>query len=404
MSILGGLFRKKPLAELEAEANALVASGRFGEGKLAFDRLASRAEKEDPELATRAQARSNQACDSIAEARVNEAAELAQAGHTDLAREELKHALETAQSDAVRTLVRAAMTGMEQKDASKQAAAAPVKLSDEERLTLISGSWEPLQAEELEGYGEPMMQALLAIDEERADDALALLLPLSHTAKEPSYLWLELSRAQLLAQQLDASEQSLRKFIARIGPEEGGTARLLAHRELARLLHERSDREGAVRELEACAEALEDDPRPLLDLGNYLRLIGRASEAVEVLELCAQLFDEGAVEWPVTLELGLACADAGQSARAIEALEGVVQTLLSRGNQDLPPAAAIGLAKLHEAEGNLVRAADLYRTLAQGEDRVNHASYHLEAARLLEKLGLADEARRMRERADALSA
>jgi len=401
MSILGGLFRKRPLSELLAEANALVASERHGEAKLAFDRLAGRAEKEDPELSRRAQELSNQACDSIAKVRVKEAAALAGAGHLDLAREELMHALETAQSDEVRSLVRAAITGMEQRDASKQATAAPVQLSDEERLMLITGSWEPLQAEELEGYGEPLMQALLAIDDVRGDDALAMLLPLSQSAIDASYLWLELARAQLLAGQLDASEQSLRTFVGRIGPEEGGTARLLAHRELARLLHERDDREGAVREFEACAEALEDDPRPLLDLGNYLRLIGRPSEAVEVLEMCAQLF-EGAVEWPVTLELGLACADAGQTKRAIAELEEVVQ-LLSRGNQDVPAAAAVALAKLHEKAGNLVRAADLYRTLAQGEDRANHAVYHREAATLLDLLGLTDEARRMRERADALN-
>ena len=402
MSILASLFRKRTLAELWAEAEALAAAGGHGEAKLAFDRLAARAEKEDPALAQRAQLRSNDACDAIAMARMKEAGELARAGHLDLAREELRHALETAQSEQVRGAVQAAITSMEQRDASKQAAIPPVELSDEERLTLISGSWEPLQAEELESHGEPMMQALLAIDDERGEDALALLLPMTERAREASYLWLEVARAQLLAKQLDASEQSLRRFVSRIGPDEGGTARLLAHRELARLLHERGDLEGAVRELEASAEALEDDPRPLLDLGNYLRLIGRATEAVEVLELCATLFEDGTVEWPVTLELGLACADAGQSERAIEALESVVQTLLGRGNQDVPAAAAVALAKLHEAGGNLVRAADLYRTLAQGEDRANHARYHREVARVLDLLGMADEARRMRERAEAL--
>lgn len=401
---LGGLFRKRPLSELQAEAEEHLAGARFGEAKLAFDRLAARAEKEDPELARRAQQWSHDACDSIARGRMKEAKALARAGHRDLAREELDHALETAHGEQARSEVQAAITAMEQRDASVQAVQAVVELSDEERLTLITGSWEPLQAEELERYGEPLLQALLAIDDQRAADALALLQPLTAEAKEASYLWLELARAQLLAGELDASEESLRRFVARIGPDEGGTARLLAHRELARLLHERDDREGAIREFEACAEALEDDPRPLLDLGNYLRLIGRPTEAVEVLEMCAEQFEEGAVEWPVTLELGLACAEAGQGPRAITALENVVQTLVGRGNQDVPAAAAIALAKLHEADGNLVRAADLYRALAQGEDGANHALYHREASRVLELLGLTDEARRMRERAEGLSA
>jgi hypothetical protein len=60
------------------------------------------------------------------------------------------------------------------------------------------------------------------------------------------------------------------------------------------------------------------------------------------------------------------------------------------------------LAKLHEDDGNLARAADLFGTLAKGEDVLNHGLYHREAGRLLEELGLHDEARRMRERAEGL--
>lgn len=402
MSLLGGLFKKRSLSELEAEAESLFAQRRFGDAKLAFDRLEARAEKEDQTTAERARTRAADACDSIADQRIAEARTLHAGGHLDLAREELRHALETARSPEAQARARAAQKALEQRDAKTQAAATRVELSDEERLTLISGSWEPLQAEELESYGDALFAALLLLEDGRGKEALAKLLPLTERTSEASYLWLEVARAQLVAGELAASEQSLRKFIARIGPEEGGTARLLAHRELCKLCHERGDREGAIHELEAAAEALQDDPRPLLDLGNYLRVIGRPVEAVEVLELCVATFGDNTVEWPVTMELGLACAEAGETKRAIEALEQVIELLVSRGQLDLPPLAAVALAKLHEKEGNLARAADLFGALARGEDVANHAFYHREASRLLEELGLSEEARRMRERAEGL--
>ena len=62
----------------------------------------------------------------------------------------------------------------------------------------------------------------------------------------------------------------------------------------------------------------------------------------------------------------------------------------------------MALAKLHEQAGNLARAADLYGALARGEDHAQHALYHREAARLLDLLGLSEEAQRMRTRAAAL--
>jgi tetratricopeptide (TPR) repeat protein len=403
MSLLGGLFKKRSLSEQEAEAEALFAQQRFGDAKLAFDRLEARAEKEDKAAAERARTRAAESCDRIADQRIAEALNLRAGGHLDLAREELRHALETARSPEAQARARAAQKALEQRDAKVQAAAAHVALSDEERLTLISSSWEPLQAEELESYGDALFAALLQLEDGRGKEALGALLPLAERSPEASYLWLEVARAQLVAGELTASEESLRRFIARIGPEEGGTARLLAHRELCKLCHERGDREGAIRELEAAAEALEDDPRPLLDLGNYLRVIERPLEAIEVLELCAASFGDNTVEWPVTMELGLACAEAGEKQRAIKALEQVIELLVTRGHMDLPPAAAVALAKLHEDEGNLARAADLFGALAKGEDVANHALYHREASRLLEALGLSEEARRMRERAEGLA-
>ncbi len=399
-----GLFRKKDARELMAEAEALFAERRFGDAKLAFDRAEERAEKDGlSDLVSEARRMASLSCDRIAETRLAEAENYARGGHLELAHEELRHAFETARSDEVRARIEAAQRRIEQTDAQEQARG-PAPLSEEERITLITSAWEPLQAKELESYGEPLLQATLAIEEERAEAALPLLEGLLKTARAPSYLWLELGRARLSLGDEAGARDALRTFLARIGPEEGGGARIAAHRALARIAHEAGDHEGAIAELEASAAALEDDPRPLLDLGNYLRLIKRPRDAVEVLEMCAATFDDAPVEWPVTMELGLSCAEAGDRPRAIAALEAVLDQLATRGHTDFPPQAVTALAKLHEEAENLTRAADLYRALCQGSDTGNHAAYHLEAARLLEALGLGDEAQRMRARADGLAA
>jgi tetratricopeptide (TPR) repeat protein len=399
--MLGNLFRKKSLEELETEASDLFRQGRLGEAKLAYDRLEDRAKKAAPACADRAREQASACCDGIAQRRVDDAQNLARTGHVDLAREELAHALETARSEAMLGRVRDAMRALERRDAISHAVKAP-ELSADERFTLIQGAWEPLQAAELESYGEPLVKAVVALEDGDAKRALPLLEQLVATAKAPSYLWLEVGRARLLLDELEGAEAALRKFLSRIGPDEGGAARLSAHREIARLLHTRGDHEQALAELEAACDALEEDPRPLLDLGNYLRMLERPHEAVEVLELCASLFNEQRIEWPVLNELGVAYAEAGKDEQAVSTLETMLEHLNQRGQTDFPALGTATLARVQERRGNLARAADLFRALAEGSDVANHGLYHREAARLLDLLGLGEEARRMAERAEAL--
>jgi hypothetical protein len=103
------------------------------------------------------------------------------------------------------------------------------------------------------------------------------------------------------------------------------------------------------------------------------------------------------------MELGLALAEAGNDLRARAVLESVVASFAERGETAmLPPPMVTKLAGLHEASGNLTRAADLFRTLSEGHHREGHAQYHREAARLLGTLGATEEAERMRQRAEAI--
>ena len=173
---------------------------------------------------------------------------------------------------------------------------------------------------------------------------------------------------------------------------------------MAQIRDHEGDEAGAIEQLQRAIEELRGDARAYAVLGEFLRAKGHPAEAVEVLEVAIDVSDAVRVDLPLLTELGLAYADAGRDADAIRTLEDVLKVALARGGHELPPIAAVALAQAHERAGRLERAADLYRTLSQGGDRERHAVYHTEAARLLEALGLEDEAHRMRERARAIEA
>lgn len=400
MSFFKRLLGSKSADEWMAEADEHFQAERYGDAKLAYDRAAAAG---DGELAERAAKRSEQCRDALAEARMKEAQRLASKGVMELAFEELREAADTAASEEMQSKVRALAASLERKDAVEAASEGPAEMSEEERFAVIAGSWEPLQAEELEEYGDELVKAIVALESGDGKTARPLLDELVSHHEEASYLWLEVGRARLLDDDDEGARQALEKFLSRIAPDEGGAARLGAHNDLAALRHRAGDEDGAIAHLENACEALEDDPRPYHALGNYLLQTKRPAEAAEVLEMCAGQFGDGQVEWPVSLSLGVALSEAGQQERAVAVLEGALEILVARGTQDFPPALAVALAQVQEQSGNPTRAADLFRALAQGSDTENHLAYHREAARLLHGMGLEQEAQRMAERALALA-
>ena len=70
---------------------------------------------------------------------------------------------------------------------------------------------------------------------------------------------------------------------------------------------------------------------------------------------------------------------------------------------DFPPSSARALAELHEEAGRKDRAADLFRSLAEGSDVENHYTYYREAARLLRDLEILDDSRTFAQRAVGLA-
>lgn len=402
MSFFKKLLGGKSFEDERAEGERLFSEKRWGEAKLAFDRAIEKAKSAPAEALEQTKARIAECCDALAEARLVTAEEYLNEGDEELARAELEHAAETAASTEVRRRAERRMEQLERLDA-RDKARDDVVVTDEDRLAALAGSWEDEQADEYEVYGQAFSDALLAMQAERASDARAALEQVLAEAEDPHYLWLELGRARLLDGDATAGTAALEEFLASIGPDEGGNSRLAAHLELARLADERDDFEGAVAQYEAAVEADDENPGTYLALGHYLRFKGHADQAVEVLEAGLPFIGEVRPDWRVIHELGIAHADLGHDDRAVELLEEVIQIHVARSARDFPPETAVALARLHEKAGHKDRAADLFRSLADGSDRAGHFAYHREAARLLEELGLDAEARRMLQRASELA-
>ncbi|MCA9582125.1 MAG: hypothetical protein KC416_10060 [Myxococcales bacterium] len=400
MAFLKKLFSGKDPVELCAEAETLVREGQHGGAKLVFEKALSRTTEAGER--ERIQGRVHACADAIAEARLGEAMRLIAAGQADLALIELDGAMEILHDHNLRTRVKEAMASLEREDATERAAEEP-EITDEERLAALAGSWEEIQGEEYDSYGDALFDALLAMEREQWEDAVQRLEAIVEGARDPRYVYLELGRARIAGGDGDGGLEALRTFLARIGPDEGGEARLSAHLTMARFFDQAGQSDKAIEELEKTIEALPRDPRPFITLGQYLRQKGHAQEALEVLDVAINLLGDTTPDWSVYQERGLAHYDAGHGEEAKRILEGVVATLADLGQRDLPVPTAKTLAAIYEKEERFERAADMYRVLSEGHDRANHVEYHREAARLLGRAGMITEAERMLERALGLA-
>jgi len=397
MSLLKKLFSADPEA-LEKKADALYAAGDYGPAKLTYEKaLAASPESAHTPLADKVR----RCTDGIARQRIDEAKAYLARGSIELAEQELEGALEVALDEAVRDEAQSLLDGFEAKEAQEQATSQ--EMTDEERVALLMGQWHEVQADEYDTYGEALLEALIAMHKEQFGDARAQLEALLADAPEPRYLWLEVGRARLLTDDVPAGKEALRSFLDALQDDEGGETKLTANVALARLADEAGEFEEAMGYFEGAVHALPEDYRPYLAMGAFLRGKGQGVEALDVLRTSLELSKKAGTDWRLLEELGLASELAGKPDEAKSFLEQVLEFFANHQVTDFPPVTATTLAKLYEADGRLDRAADLYRALSQGSDKAQHALYHFETGRLLQALGLADEARRMLTRADALT-
>lgn len=402
MSFFKRLFGTTTEAEDRTEADRLFDAASFFDARLAYEKLK---ERRDASESTRAHAdaRIARCFDALAEARIAEAERLLADGELELARGELATAAELARTVSIRKRAARMLDGAEKRDARK-VAQLDTHQSDDERWVMLAGTWSEAQLEEYDTYGEELRAALLAMDAGDAKTARPTLETLARDHEADGvYLFVELARARSRTDEEAGAVRALSLFLDRVPDDDRSEARVNGYVFLAQLAERDGNDEKAVEELQRAIDAMPDDPRPLVNMGVFLRTRGEAEPAVTILEAALGLLDEDQPTWPVQVELALAKRDAGESAEAIDILERIVRGFLTRSQTNLPAIVAVPLAELQEKAGNLGRAADLYSTLARGSDRENHLLYHREAGRLLTQLGLRQEARRMLTRASALA-
>ncbi len=405
MSFFGRLFGGAKAEDEKKRADELFAAGRYYEAKTAYENAIDARDATDA-LKKSLGGRVDACRDALAEARIREAEEHLRHGDLAMARTELRNAMEVAASDRVRREAERRIETAERKDARAQAQAED-EPTDDERVVLLAAQWEEGQQAEYDAYGERFRAALVAMEKgenERAKDELEAI-KAEHQGDDPPpvYLYLEIARARQRCEDDEGTAKSLRTFLKRVPEDDRSEARVRAYEALALIADRAGDEEKAMKQYEKGIEAMADDPRPYLQFGVYLRLKGHAAESIELLQLAIDHMDEDRPSWLAHQELGLAHRDAGNEKKAIDVLEKVVRFFVQRGTTDLPVATAMALAELCEKQGNDVRAADLYTSLARGSDKPNHLAYHRHAARVLERLGLDDEARRMWVRAAGLA-
>ncbi len=406
MSFLKKIFGATSFDEERNEGDELFSAGRYEDARLAYVRALDRKKNASGDAVAHCEERVAECLDKMAELRIDEAQRLADEGHLDLAENELRNAMETAASEEIAKRARVALETLEKEDA-RIAAETPEELSDDDRWSLLAGNWEAAQIDEYDEYGEEFREALLRLPEEVKEARATLEELIEEHEDEACYLWLEVGRVRILDDDLEEAEDALRTFVECLETDEGGEARLSAHAELAALRDRAGDEEGAIEMYKEALDAFPDDPRPFFLLGRYLRSKGYAEEAADVLEEGLPMLGEQRLDWSYFQELGLAKLAAGEDEEAAEYFDRVIAFFVAMRRPDqsieLPPATAVARAQIHEKHGALDKAADLFRTLANGSDRENHLNYHREAGRLLLSLELFEEARRMLTRALALA-
>lgn len=399
MSFLKKLLGSDPDTQLR-KAEELFARGAFGEAKLAFekarDALPGDRRSERDGLVLRVDA-----CrDGIARNRIAQGLLLRERGERELAKEELRGALDVAADQALVDRAQAELDDLDRVEV--QQANRRVVMTRDERIAVLAGSWYEEQASEYAGYGDEFFDALLALDDEdfpAARDGFAAVLA---KADEPVYLILEHAKACTLAGDAEAAVAGYQRFLAALPEGEGGDRRLGAHIQIGSLRGLAGDQEAALDAFQAAIEDFPDDYRPYFALGQQLRISGAPKEALEVLELA--LDRAGASpEWSLLEEIGLTMAETGNGPGATAQLESVLKRFVDRGDAFIPPRTAWRLAALYEEQGRLDRAADVWRMLAERGPQSERARAHGEAGRLLAAIGLDEEAKKMLKRGLVLS-
>ncbi|QQR91859.1 MAG: hypothetical protein IPJ88_09250 [Myxococcales bacterium] len=400
MFSFGKIFAKQCSESLLQKAEQLISQARFGEAKLLLEKALRANKQGSVQLNETIRGTIQNCATAIGKQRLTEANRLIEQGDVDLAVEELHAMQEIRPTPENINEAQLLLESLEKQAAVASVVGAPPSVH--EQVQIMQSAWDDAQQAEYNGYGSDFEEGLRAFHEERFSDALSYFEALAKDAEHPVYLLFELGRLRLLNEQDNEAKEAFRLFLQRLPQSSGQETRLSAHMELARIANDANDFEGVVEELQNAMDALHDDPRPYMALAAFLRDKEHHLEAIEILETVLEMMDDVQPNVQVWIELGMNLAAMGKKEEAIANFERMVEELIARGHIDLPPGSTSQLAELLEEQGNLQRAADLYRLLSEGSDTKNHGRYYAKLGQLLHELNANAEAQKALQRATAL--
>ena len=370
-----------------AEGSKLFDAGSFGPAKLALERAIAKSRGADPSQTDKAREMAAGCKRALADAKLSEADEAARSGDLESAAALLHDATEICDDDAISETVRERLKDLEARDARSLVEEVD-HIDDDELLTIIAGTWSDARADEYSVLPENLRDGLLADHDGRHEEAVAIfkeILARTDLEVEPCYLYFELGKALLLCKRFAESLEMLDTFFAKTADASDALeTRLEAYDMKAASLGALERPEEAETALREAAKAAPESHVVFLKLGVYLRRLKKFDASVRALEKSRELMGQMHPDFSVIRELGFTYLAMDKKKEAADCLGAVIEHLASRGEHSaFDPVTAAALAALYEEQGDLQRAADLFRHLAVGYDTENYFTYNYQAARLL---------------------
>ncbi|MCP4197306.1 MAG: tetratricopeptide repeat protein [Proteobacteria bacterium] len=384
--LLGGTFESN-----RDRGEKLFAKGDYGEARLAFDRALSKAKGVPADQVQAVRERSHTCKLELARARIDEADRYAGQGDFELAIESLGHAAEISEEAEIIAAVEERQQSYEAQDA-RSLVEDGREITEEELLSVIAGTWIEPQAEEYAAMPDELSKALLLAhdgDHQQAAERIEELTNRADLPILPRYLFFELGREKLLTGQDGEAIRVLDAFLIKTDGDPAALGLQIKALYLkAQALSNEERLDEAEEQLIRATDLAPEDYTAVLMLGKFLRSRKDYPTAINALNRAVELMGQMQPDFSVIRELGFTYLAMGDAEEAKRNLGAVIEHQASKGQHDqFDPETAVSLAELHEADGELIQAADLYRHLALGHDTMNHFTYNVEAARLLTAAG-----------------
>ncbi len=384
-NLFGGTFESNAM-----DGDDLFSQKAWGEARLAYERALGKARDARQKDVEEVREKLKTCRLELARMRIEEADELAAQGFIEEAREILADIPAICDDESIRKEA-SEHGGRYDADEARRLASEGEDMTEEDLLAVIAGTWTEAQANEYASLPDSFREAILLGHDgkhARAAEIMKEVLGLEEPDVEPRYAYFELGKELAQAGMSEESMEMIDQFLTITqDDEEAVEMRMAAVTVKGSLLLDLNRVEEADEVLVAATKEIPGHHAPYLNLGVFLRNRGEMERSLAALEKAVELMGQMHPDFRVIREIGFTYLAMDRKDEAEQNLFAVVEHQASQGNHDqLDPEASVALARLYEEKNEIEKAADIFRHLAVGHDTVNHFTYNLESARLLNSL------------------